>query len=386
MEKYDTVKFSKNDLIIRAGENPSDYFYILIEGKAISHYDFYKEYKTENKKGSIIGLISSITREPYFSTVEAVENSEFLKIKINSIIDIENEDLLNKIYTYLYFILEIWLSKYYTILAVNKVDLYNKDDIITMANIYRNNGFLDASYKLCLKYIELFPENPDIDKINDFIKDINPNIKEAESIDNSIYKFPKGYCLYTELDSSDNMYLIQSGKVGVYSIVNSKQVIRNIYIDGYIVNGYNPTLEYKPLLTTAIALEDSIINIIKKDQLIEMMYKNKSSKINFVKMTSLKVNNAILKIKALKNDKLQYKLIIIIYSILKMKTLFNKNAVKLTLSYTIEDIKNILNLNLPNEEIYKELKNIKYIEVDSSFTIKITNIKNYLKEYRNYTI
>ena len=172
------------------------------------------------------------------------------------------------------------------------------------------------------------------------------------------------------------MYLIQSGKVGVYSIVNSKQVIRNIYIDGYIVNGYNPTLEYKPLLTTAIALEDSIINIIKKDQLIEMMYKNKSSKINFVKMTSLKVNNAILKIKALKNDKLQYKLIIIIYSILKMKTLFNKNAVKLTLSYTIEDIKNILNLNLPNEEIYKELKNIKYIEVDSSFTIKITNIKN----------
>ena len=69
-----------------------------------------------------------------------------------------------------------------------------------------------------------------------------------------------------------------------------------------------------------------------------------------------------------------------------MKTLFNKNAVKLTLSYTIEDIKNILNLNLPNEEIYKELKNIKYIEVDSSFTIKITNIKNYLKEYRNYTI
>ena len=386
MEKYDTVKFSKNDLIIRAGENPSDYFYILIEGKAISHYDFYKEYKTENKKGSIIGLISSITREPYFSTVEAVENSEFLKIKINSIIDIENEDLLNKIYTYLYFILEIWLSKYYTILAVNKVDLYNKDDIITMANIYKNNGFLDASYKLCLKYIELFPENPDIDKINDFIKDINPNIKEAESIDNSIYKFPKGYCLYTELDSSDNMYLIQSGKVGVYSIVNSKQVIRNIYIDGYIVNGYNPTLEYKPLLTTAIALEDSIINIIKKDQLIEMMYKNKSSKINFVKMTSLKVNNAILKIKALKNDKLQYKLIIIIYSILKMKTLFNKNAVKLTLSYTIEDIKNILNLNLPNEEIYKELKNIKYIEVDSSFTIKITNIKNYLKEYRNYTI
>ncbi|CRF32715.1 Crp/Fnr family transcriptional regulator [Brachyspira suanatina] len=388
MEKYDIIKFNKNDIIIKSGENPSKYFYILMNGKATSYYDFYKEYKHKSKKGSLIGLISAIIEEPYFSTVEIEEDSELIRINIESIINIKDENLLTKMYSYLYFILETWLSKYYTILAVNKVDLYNKDDIITMANIYKTNGYIDASYKLCLKYIELFPENNDINKIKDFMNNIEnkKSTKELEHIENNIYKFPKGYCIYTEIYSSDNIYIIQSGKVGIYSIVNSKQIIRNIYTDGYIVNGYNPTLEYKPLLTTAIVLEDSIINIINKDQLIEMIYNNKESRINFVKMVAIKVNNAVLKVKAIKKDKLNIKLIIIIYSVLKMETLYHKDITKLKLFYTIEDIKNMLNLDSDDKEICNELKNIKYIKLDNKSNITVTNIENYFKEYKNYIV
>ncbi|ACN82744.1 cyclic nucleotide-binding domain-containing protein [Brachyspira hyodysenteriae] len=388
MDKYDTVNFNKNDIIIKSGENPPKYFYILMDGKATSYYDFYKEYKHKNVKGSIIGLISAIIEEPYFSTVEVEETSELIKINIESIINIKDENLLIKMYNYLYFILETWLSKYYTILAVNKVDLYNKDDTITMANIYKNNGYIDASYKLCLKYIELFPESNDITKVKKFINDIE-NIKytkELEHIENNIYKFPKGYCIYTEIYSSDNIYIIQSGKVGIYSIVNSKQIVRNIYTDGYIINGYNPTLEYQPLLTTAIVLEDSIINIMTKNQLIDMIYNNKSLRINFIKMVAIKVNNAVLKVKAMKKDELSTKLIIIIYSVLKMETLYNKDITKLTLLYTIEDIKNMLNIDADNKEICNELKNIQYVELDSNSNIKITNIENYFKKYKNYII
>lgn len=208
MEKYDTIKFNKNDIIIKAGDQPSEYFYILMSGKTISYYEFHKEYKHESKKGSILGLISAIIKEPYFSTIEAVEDSELLKIKIDSIINIKDENLLTKIYNYLYFILETWLSKYYTILAVNKVDLYNKDDIVTMANIYKNNGYIDASYKLCSKYVELFPEDEDVTKIKNFMEDME-NIKytkEIEHIENNTYKFPKGYCIYPEIHSSDHIY------------------------------------------------------------------------------------------------------------------------------------------------------------------------------------
>ena len=43
--KYDIIKFNKNDIIIKSGEQPSEYFYILMSGKAVSYYEFYKEYK-----------------------------------------------------------------------------------------------------------------------------------------------------------------------------------------------------------------------------------------------------------------------------------------------------------------------------------------------------
>lgn len=69
-----------------------------------------------------------------------------------------------------------------------------------------------------------------------------------------------------------------------------------------------------------------------------------------------------------------------------METLYNKDITKLTLLYTIEDIKNMLNIDADNKEICNELKNIQYVELDSNSNIKITNIENYFKKYKNYII
>ena len=384
MEQYDIIKFNKNDIIIKSGEKPVEYFYIIVKGKAKSHNDFYENYKYQSKKGSIIGLISSLIDEPYFSTVEALEETEVLKIKIDSIINIKNEDLLDKIYNYLYLILETWLSKYYTILAKKKVDLYNKDDILTMAYIYKNNGHEDAVYKMCHEYLNLFPDNNYVDEINNILKTIKPIREEPELIEENVYKFKKGYCLYSEVRSRNHIYIIKSGKVGVYSVLNSKQTMRCVYTDGYMINGYHPILDYKPLLTTAIVLEESVITIINKKELVQMIEQNKELRINFIKMVAVKVNNAILKIKAIKTEELYKKLIIIIYSILKMEFLFN-NQKKLKLPYKINDIKNMLDINNSNKEVISELKKIKYIEVDSFDNITISEVENYFNEYKSYT-
>lgn len=384
MEQYDIIKFNKNDIIIKSGEKPVEYFYIIVKGKAKSHNDFYENYKYQSKKGSIIGLISSLIDEPYFSTVEALEETEVLKIKIDSIININNEELLDKIYNYLYLILETWLSKYYTILAKKKVDLYNKDDILTMAYIYKNNGHEDAVYKMCHEYLNLFPDNNYVDEINNILKTVKPIREEPELIEENVYKFKKGYCLYSEVRSRNHIYIIKSGKVGVYSVLNSKQTMRCVYTDGYMINGYHPILDYKPLLTTAIVLEESVITIINKKELVQMIEQNKELRINFIKMVAVKVNNAILKIKAIKTEELYKKLIIIIYSILKMEFLFN-NQKKLKLPYKINDIKNMLDINNSNKEVISELKKIKYIEVDSFDNITISEVENYFNEYKSYT-
>lgn len=135
-------------------------------------------------------------------------------------------------------------------------------------------------------------------------------------------------------------------------------------------------------MTTAIVLEDSVISIISKDDLIKIIYEHKPSRTSLIKMISFKVESAIEKIKSFNENNLNIKLISIIYSILKIDTLFNIDAKKITLSHKIEDIKNILNID--NNEIYEELKNIKYLELDNSSNIIITNIEGYIKKYRKF--
>ncbi|WP_295162526.1 cyclic nucleotide-binding domain-containing protein [uncultured Brachyspira sp.] len=381
--KYEIISFNKDDLIVKLDEKPKGhFFYVILKGRVVFYNDLDERNLYYSGKGGIIGLVSSILYSNYIANVMAVEDTEVVKVKISSITDITDIELLNKIYDYMYSLLEIYLSKYYTILAKNKLDLYNKDDIEIMANIYKNNGFTDTSYKLLTKYIELFQNSNDIIRVKELIKDIKPNSGEITHIEKNIYKFPKGYTLYTEIYSSNNIYVIQSGKIGVYSIVNSKQTINNIYTSGYIINGYSPKLEYKPLMTTAIVLEDSVISIISKDDLIKIIYEHKPSRTSLIKMISFKVESAIEKIKSFNENNLNIKLISIIYSILKIDTLFNIDAKKITLSHKIEDIKNILNID--NNEIYEELKNIKYLELDNSSNIIITNIEGYIKKYRKF--
>ncbi|ELV05121.1 Crp/Fnr family transcriptional regulator, partial [Brachyspira hampsonii 30599] len=67
------------------------------------------------------------------------------------------------------------------------------------------------------------------------------------------------------------------------------------------------------------------------------------------------------------------------------KPLFNDD-IKIKLLYSLEDIKNMLNLQISNDEIYSLLKDINYIEINLFNNIVITNAKSYFDEYKDYTI
>ena len=378
-----TEKFNKSSILFNNGESPKDYFYIITKGKAVSYNSFYENYKISLKEGSIIGLISAIIKEPYYVTTEALEDVEVLKINVNNIVQINNKELVNRVSNYLSYIFETWLSKYYSLVVKNKVDLYNKEDILIMANIYKNNNYIDASYKICCKYLELFGNECNRDKTEQFLKYLKPE-KEPELISENTYKIKKGYCLYTEVDSSNYVYIIKSGRVGIYNIINKKQIVRLIYPEGYIINGYPPSLEYKPLLTTAIAVEDSVIEILKKEELMNAANKNEQLRIGLVLVTAVKVNNVTLKIKAVKAKELKNKLIIILYAIIKIETLFKKETI-IKLPYKIEDITDIIDINNDIKEICQELENIKYVELDTFKNIIINNTEYFLKKYEKYT-
>ena len=144
-------------------------------------------------------------------------------------------------------------------------------------------------------------------------------------------------------------------------------------------------MDYKPLFTTDIVLENSVIEIIEKDLMENIINRDNKFINNYIKATAAKINNIILKIKALSAKELNEKLIILIYSFIKMDTLFEKNK-NVRLYYSIDDIKNILNVDTPNSEIFQLLEQMKHIRIDKSENITINNYENFFKEYKNYIV
>lgn len=383
MKKYRLVKYKKGDTILKNSQISKDCFYIITKGSIRSYNNFYNN---TYKMGNIIGLIASITKEPYYSTVEAIEDTELWEIKIENINKINNKHLINKISNYLSFVLEIWLSKYYSLIIKNKIDLYNKEDILTMASIYKDNGFIDASYKLCLSYINMFENDYHVHNIED-VKKIMKTLsksKEPEHIENNSYKMYKGYCIYTELEATDHIYYIRSGRIGIYNIADSSYITRMIYPAHFVIDDYAPTLEYKTLFTTAIVLEDSIVEILTKEELVKKLHDNAELRFRMIKMTSMKVISTILKIKSINKTELKDKLIVLIYAILKIETLFSEKTY-IKLYYKIEDIKNMMHDDIDINDIQNALKNIEYLETDCFNNIIITDSCKYFKEYESYT-
>ena len=283
------VHFKKSSLIFIEDQCPKNSFYIIIKGKAIS-YGRYFDDDTQYAKGDILGLVNSVLNEPYFFNVKAEEDIEALEINVNDIINIYNKDIMIKIHNYLYNTLEAWLSIYYMRLSHNNsISKYNftEEYILDMGKIYINNSLPTVSYKIYNQYLELFPNSNNIETVKGMISSMSEyNIENPIKIEDNVFYYKKGYCLYTELMSSDYLYIINSGKVGIYNIVNSKLVTRAIYSSNNVIDGSSPDINYQALSTTTVVLEDSKIRLLKKEEFIPIITNVNSLRPYYLKIVS----------------------------------------------------------------------------------------------------
>ena len=384
MNNSKTVKFKKDSIIFIDGQEPKYMFYIIIKGKVEAYSYFADDYTFQYKEGDIIGFYNAVINEPFIFTVKALEDTELLEMNIQEIENINNQSIINKIYNYLILNLERWLDRYYYFLnKANKPYIKTKpkiSDIVEIGKIYYNNGFYDAAYKLFNKYKE---SNENNETVNGLLSKIKP-IEEPELIDNNVYKYKKGYCLYTEIQSGDYLYIIKYGKVGVYNIFNSKQVTRRVAIDGDIINGYAPTSKNRALSTTAIILQDSIVQAVKKEELINLIYVDKNIRLYLTKIMSMRIQMTISRIKSFNANNITSKFIIIIEALIKNELLF-KDIKKIEFPYNIYDICSIIGIDY-NENIENELEKIKSISISKNGNLIVNDINAFYEDYKIYSM
>ena len=393
MSDSKTVKFKKDSIIYIEGQEPKHTFYIIVSGTVVAYNDFADNYTVEYKSGEIIGFFNAIINEPISATVKAIEDVELLEMNIQEIENMNNRSIINKMYDYLLLNLERWLDRYYYFLnKANKSYIQSEaktSDIIEMGKIYYNNGFYGAAYKIFNNYKNLHSNNESnkekVKEIDKLILEIEPLIedfKEPEFIDNNVYKYKKGYCLYTEIQSNEYLYIIKYGKVGVYNIFNSKQVTRRVAIDGDIINGYAPTSKNRALSTTAIILQDSIIQAVKKEEIINLLYVDKNIRLYLTKIMSMRIYSTISRIKAFNANNITSKFILIIEALIKNELLF-RDITKIEFPYNIYDICSIIGMDY-NENIENELEKIKSISISKNGNLLVNDIDAFYEDYKIY--
>lgn len=381
------VSFKKSSLIFIEDTCPKNSFYIITSGKAVS-YGTYFDSKMEYTTGDILGLVNSALNEPYFFNMRAETDVEALEINVDEIIKIYNRDIIKKIHYYLENSLEIWLSKYYINLShhnsITKYDI-KEEYVLNMAQIYIDNGFPTIAYEMYKQCLKLFPGSDNSQNIKDIINSMSEyNLPDPVEIDDNVFYCKKGYCLYTEIMASNYLYLINSGKVGVYNVVNSQLVTRAIYSSNNLVDGYMPDIIYQPLSTTTVVLEDSKIKLLSKEEFISIVANVNSLRPYYFKIICTKIRNNIFKVMALNRNDLFMKILITIYYIVRTEILFlSKEVNNIDLLYKVHDIVTIIGYN-KIDAVRNELKKINAISIDEEDYIHILDINEIIKEYEIY--
>lgn len=349
----------------------------------MAYYSYFADnYKVEYQAGDTIGLFNAVINEPFTSTVKAVDDVELLEMNVQEIENINDTSIINKMYSHLLLDLERWLNRYYYFL--NKIyNPYTKNEgttsnIIDIGKIYYNNGFYDVAYKVFNKYKESNPGNKGVEEL---LSKIEP-VDEPKAINNNVYRYKEGYCIYSELQSSDYLYIIKYGKVGIYNIFNSRIVTRKVSTDNDIINGYGSS-KNRPYLTTAVTLQDSIIQLIKKEEIMNLMYIDKNIRLYLIKIMSMRIYSTILRIKAFNADNIMGKFIIIIEALIKNELLF-KDIKKIKFPYNVNDICSIIGLDY-NQNIESEIEKIKSVSISENGNLTVKNIDDFYEEYKIYS-
>ena len=229
--------------------------------------------------------------------------------------------------------------------------------------------------------MELNPNAEDIGVVRNKIDKLG-KIEETEYIDNNVYKFKKGYFLYTEFQYNDYIYIIRYGKVGVYNIFNSRQVTRRVCVNNEILNGYAPKSDIRPLFTTAVVLQDSIIQLAKKEEFMELILKDNNIRLYLIKVMSMRVYITISRIKSFNANNNVSKFVIILEALIKYELIF-KNTKQIVFPYNFNDLCSMVGITADaNKEA--ELNKIKSVSITEDGYIMIKDTEEFYKEYEIY--
>jgi CRP/FNR family transcriptional regulator, cyclic AMP receptor protein len=144
-----------------------------------------------------------------------------------------------------------------------------------------------------LKKIELLKHdlNPDMEGLYHLMQtSLGANALEALAKDRNTNKFKKKQVIYSEGNHPNRLYYVLKGKVKAYKVNDDgKELVTNLFSPGDFL-GHIALLEEKPYTDTAVALEETELAEIPKEDFEELIYNNREIAQKFIRMLAKNIS------------------------------------------------------------------------------------------------
>ena len=159
-----------------------------------------------------------------------------------------------------------------TKLALNNISSISPNQIYMVGSYYEGAGNLDAAVYAYYQYLKAWSIGPYSDSAKKRFIAFKKKSKAVyfEPNQDLVRKYPKGTMIFSECQSGQDMFIIQSGQVKITKIVDNNEVILAVLKKGDFF-GEMALLEDKPRSACALAFEDCQLMVVNRKNFDQMV-------------------------------------------------------------------------------------------------------------------
>ncbi|GHV27728.1 Crp/Fnr family transcriptional regulator [Spirochaetia bacterium] len=264
------VSFKENSYIVVEGNQNTDRFFIIREGK-VRISKIVKVVKEDG--GDILGpgdffaVVSAMSDHSHIETAQAVTDCTVISVPKEQYGEFihKNKAVAMKI------ILQFSKRMRYLDAALTKLTLKNnsEEDISQLCSVgeyYAKTNQYNLAYYAYSRYLKHCPQGEHCILAQERMKKIAPYVTAVRKefpTDEFTRKFAKDTMIFSEGEPGDELYIIQKGAVKIAKIADNNEILLAVLKPGDIF-GEMALLESKPRTACALAYENCVLLMVSR--------------------------------------------------------------------------------------------------------------------------
>ncbi len=266
------VNFRKDSYIFVEGNSTNDRFYIIQSGTVRTSSSSGEPGSTYGP-GDFVGVIPCMASHSQIETAIAVTDIAAISVKRE-----QYPGLIAKNTPVAMKIIRTFATQMRSVNELlTQLTLKDKlestpDQMYSIAAFYEQMGKNNLAVYGYYQYMKECPNGENVEKAKKRFVTLKARSQAVyfESSSETIRVYPKDTMIFSECQSGNDMYIIQSGQVKISKVVNENEVILAVLQKGEFF-GEMALLENKPRSASAIAHEDCTLMVLNRNNFVQMV-------------------------------------------------------------------------------------------------------------------